>query len=194
MPCAGTSGPHRPDVLLILAPRHPQRFAEAGVLAAQAGTMICATDLLRAPQGYRIQERILVVDSIGDLAALYRLADVAFIGGSLLPHGGHNPLEAARFSVPVIMGPHISNFRDIVSALQTDDAIILLKGTEPGDLGNAISGLLAQPEQAQAMGERGCLVYERQQGATQRTLNAILPFLEKRPPKSRKASRAERTR
>ncbi len=182
----------RPDVLLILAPRHPQRFAEAGVLAAQAGTMVCATDLLIGPQGYRIHERVLVVDTIGDLAALYRLADVAFIGGSLLPHGGHNPLEAARFSVPVIMGPHISNFRDIVSALQADDAIILLQGTEPGDLGNAIAGLLARPEQARALGERGCLVYERQRGATHRTLDAILPFLERRPHNSAKrAARSE---
>lgn len=173
--------PGRPDVLLILAPRHPERFGEAGVLAAQFGTRLCATDLLRAAPGSRlnrlIDERILVLDTIGDLAALYRCADVAFVGGSLLPHGGHNPLEPAQFGVPVLMGPHVENFRDIVARLQAVDGIVLLPGTEPAALGEALAALLADPLRAQAIGQRGRSLFEAQRGATARTLHALEPLL-----------------
>ncbi len=169
--------PDRPGVLLVLAPRHPERFAEAVTLAAQFGTTIRSTELLDSVPGYRIAERILVLDTIGDLAALYRIASVAFVGGSLLPHGGHNPLEPAQFGVPVVMGPHVDNFRDITDRLRAADGVVLLQGTEPRELGEALAGLLADSELATAIGEHGRAVFEQQKGATARTVAALLPLL-----------------
>ncbi len=169
--------PEMPGVLLVLAPRHPQSFVEAGVLAARFGTRLCATELLRMPPGYRIQERTLVLDTIGDLAGLYRMASVAFVGGSLLSHGGHNPLEPAQFGVPVVIGPYYENFRDIVARLQAADGIVVLERTDPGALGHALAGLLLEPSRGLLVGERGRAVAEQQKGATARTVAALLPLL-----------------
>ena len=173
--------PEWPDVLLILASRHPQRFAEACTLASQFGTVLEATKLLEREESSGrpavIQEKILVLDTIGDLAAVYALADIAFVGGSLLPHGGHNPLEPAQFGVPVVMGPHVQNFRDILARLKADEGIVLLESTEPGPLGEALASLLADRTQAQAIGKRGRAVFEQQKGATARTMAALLPLL-----------------
>ena len=178
--------PEMPNVLLVLAPRHPERFTEAGVLAAQYGTMACATDLVQSSLGHlvqpRLQERIVVLDTIGDLASLYRSAHIAFVGGSLLPHGGHNPLEPAQFGVPVVMGPHFENFRDIVSSLQAAEGIVVLGSTEPEALGQALVALLTDMARAQAIGQHGRSVCDRQRGATGRTIAALLPLLRNRRP------------
>lgn len=169
--------PEFPQALLLLAPRHPQRFSEASVLASQFGTTVCATELLNSTPGYRVEERIVVLDTIGDLAALYRIANAAFVGGSLLPHGGHNPLEPAQFGVPVIVGPHTENFRDIVAKLIAADGVVSLSSTSPDALGTAVATLLADREEARALGARGRAVFAEQKGATARTLSALLPLL-----------------
>jgi 3-deoxy-D-manno-octulosonic-acid transferase len=115
---------------------------------------------------------IVLLDTIGDLAAVYGVADVAFIGGSLVPKGGHNPLEPAQFGVPVVMGPSFENFRDVVEKMRVADAIRIVQ--DKGELEAALVELLTDREKAPAMGERGRLVFEEQQGATARTVEALV--------------------
>ncbi len=119
-----------------------------------------------------------MLDTIGDLAAVYGVADVAFVGGSLVRRGGHNPLEPAQFGVPVLMGPSFENFRDIVARLQVEDGIRIVRDTD--DLQAALLHLLQDRAAARDMGQRAQRVYARQQGATERTVGLLLTLL-KRP-------------
>ena len=102
------------------------------------------------PAGAR---QTVVLDTIGDLAAVYGVADVAFVGGSLVKSGGHNPLEPARFGVPVVMGASYENFREIVERMRAAEGIRLV-GDADG-LGEALVGLLRDRDGARALGERG---------------------------------------
>jgi len=118
---------------------------------------------------------VIVLDTIGDLAAVYSIATVAFVGGSLVPRGGHNPLEPAQFGVPVIMGPSYENFRDIVGKMIAADGIRIVQ--DEAELSSALEHFLNHPEEAAALGARGRAVFEQQQGATARTLAALLNLL-----------------
>ena len=115
---------------------------------------------------------IVVLDTIGDLAAVYGVADVAFVGGSLVGRGGHNPLEPAQFGVPVIIGSSFENFRDVVTKMQEADAIRIVNDGE--ELEAAFLDLLTDRESARAVGERGRRVFEEQQGATGRVVEALV--------------------
>jgi 3-deoxy-D-manno-octulosonic-acid transferase len=106
---------------------------------------------------------------------VYGVADVAFVGGSLVKRGGHNPLEPAQFGVPVVIGPSYENFRDIVHSMQKANAIRVVQ--DSNELQSTIAELLANPKAARAMGERGRSVFEKQQGATGRAIEAILTTL-----------------
>jgi 3-deoxy-D-manno-octulosonic-acid transferase len=120
----------------------------------------------------------ILVDTIGDLAAVYELASVAFVGGSLVRKGGHNPLEAARFGVPVVMGPSYENFRDVVERMQAADGIVLIEKEEVLD--HALIDLLKNRQRAAAIGERGGAVFDAQAGATARTVQELLALLHNR--------------
>jgi 3-deoxy-D-manno-octulosonic-acid transferase len=122
------------------------------------------------------QREVVILDTIGDLAAVYGVADVAFVGGSLVNRGGHNPLEPAQFGVPVVIGPSYENFRDIVSSMQKANAIRIVQDRD--ELHSVLTELLASPKVARAMGERGRSVFEKQQGATGRAIGAILERLQ----------------
>jgi 3-deoxy-D-manno-octulosonic-acid transferase len=115
---------------------------------------------------------VLLLDTIGDLASIYSVASVAFIGGSLVPKGGHNPLEAARFGVPVVMGPSYENFRDVVGKMIAEDGIRIVQDKD--ELEAALVELLTDREAARAMGERGRWVFEEQQGAAERAVAALV--------------------
>ncbi len=117
---------------------------------------------------------VFLLDSIGELGSVYGLATVAFVGGSLMPAGGHNPLEPARVGVPVVMGPHYENFREAVELLRAADA---LRVTERAEVGEVISALLQDAQTAAAMGARGKKVFEDQAGATQRAVDAVVRLL-----------------
>jgi 3-deoxy-D-manno-octulosonic-acid transferase len=160
------------EAFLILAPRHPERFADAWEIVRDFPAAR-ATELLTAEPPPHID--ILLLDTIGDLAAIYSLADVAYVGGSFFQHGGHNPLEPAQFAVPIVMGPSFENFRDIVSAMQAEDAIRIVE--DEVQLQQAFHDLLTDRPAAQAQGERGRAVYSRHQGATKRAVDAILKLL-----------------
>jgi len=169
--------------VLVLAPRHPERFEEAWEIALDFPALK-ATDLLagkrrenavgrKYPDGKSLATMdIVLLDTIGDLAAVYGVADVAFVGGSMVKRGGHNPLEPAQYGVPVVMGEFYENFREIVGKMIAAHAIRIVK--DDMELEIALRELLADREAARAMGERGREVFEQQQGATARTVEALV--------------------
>ena len=161
--------------IMILAPRHPERFAEVAELLTRRGTsFVRRSEWIAAPKNLD-PGTVFLLDSIGELAALYSLAQAAFIGGSLVPSGGHNPLEAAQFAVPVLMGPSYENFRGIVEKLRERDAILIL---QPPELRTALAESLAAAPEVVAMGARGREVFESEAGATERSVQALLAILE----------------
>ena len=161
-----------PGALLVLAPRHPERFEPVASLLDSSGVRWQR----RAQWDGRspIAGGIFLLDSIGELASLYGFADLAFIGGSLVPRGGHNVLEAAQFGAPILVGPHTENFRDIVEVFLRADA---LRVVTPESLTATILQLLENNEERGVLGRRGAEVLRSQQGATERTVNALLELL-----------------
>lgn len=165
--------------VMVLAPRHPERFAAVAELVAASGfACVRASEFRAAPAAIGLDiapGSVFLLDTIGDLASVYSLGAVAFVGGSLVAKGGHNPLEAARFGVPVVMGESYENFREIVEAMRERGAIRLV---DAGVIGDALVGMLDSGE-ARAMGERGREVFEAQAGATARTMGALMDLLSK---------------
>jgi 3-deoxy-D-manno-octulosonic-acid transferase len=167
--------------LLVIAPRHPQRFEHVARMAeyrtlTASGLKVGArsedafTESGLGGDGLPVE--VIVLDTIGDLAAVYGIADLAFVGGSLVQHGGHNPLEPAQFGVPVVMGSSFENFRDIVANMQAADGIRIVR--DKVGLEAALVDLLNDREAARAMGERGRQVFEAQSGATARAVEALV--------------------
>ena len=154
--------------VLMLAPRHPQRFEAVARLVGKSAVRLSAW--IQSPHTLELGD-ILLLDSMGSLAAVYELATVAFVGGSLVRKGGHNPLEPARFGVPVIMGPSYENFREIVEAMRAMDAVWIV---EEGGLGVAMHQAMSR---GRAMGRRGREFFEAKAGATERTLGALEDLL-----------------
>jgi len=167
-----------PEAVIVVAPRHPERFAAAYSVMKEYGT-VRATELLAETAGPVVQDGNILLDTIGDLAAVYELASVAFVGGSLLRKGGHNPLEAARFGVPVVMGPSYENFRDVVERMRAANGILIVQNREEFEA--ALIDLLKNREKAVAMGERGRGVFDAQAGATARTIQALMALLQETP-------------
>lgn len=160
-----------PDLLVIVAPRHPERFQTAENLARARGATVRASSILSGADVDR-DARIVLLDTIGDLAFVYSIATVAFVGGSMLWAGGHNPLEPAQFGVPIVMGSSFENFREIVRSMQAAHAILIAGNSR--ELHEAFARLLDHPEEAQEMGAHAREVFEAQAGATQRTVDAVL--------------------
>ena len=179
-----------PQSLLVLAPRHPERFQAVARLIPQSFPLLRASMLLQAPpqsQPAMVEQcGVLLLDTVGDLAALYALADLAFIGGSLVPRGGHNPLEPARFGVPVVIGPSFENFREIVQEMQAHQGIQIVHSES--ELQRTLGHLLQDRVAADALGQRGQEIFGRRSGATGRTVSALVMLLGRH----RSAGRAER--
>ena len=116
-----------PRAVMILAPRRPERFAEVARLLEQMGIRFWRRSLW---SGDAIAGGVFLVDTIGELASLYALADVAFVGGSLVPRGGHNIIEPAQHGVAIMVGNHTENFRDIVSLFQSQNAVRVVGAAE----------------------------------------------------------------
>ncbi len=150
-----------PSALLVLAPRHPERTASItrSILAPSPFHWL----LRSTGQVVSADTDILVLDTLGELAALTAAADVSFIGGSLVPHGGHNPLEAAAFGVPVITGPHTFNFLQIFRALRRVGGAIEV--TDAATLGQAVGELLTQVAYRREVGNAASRYVEENQGA-----------------------------
>jgi 3-deoxy-D-manno-octulosonic-acid transferase len=163
-----------PDVLTVLAPRHPERFeAVAAMLAGRGARFVRRSEWMAAPNALEPGSAFLL-DSIGELASAYALASVAVVGGGFFVPGGHNPLEPAQFGVPVVLGPHYENFRGIVDKLREADAVVI---SEPPGVARAVRDLLADEGAANAMGARARAVFKREAGATGRAVDALLAVL-----------------
>jgi 3-deoxy-D-manno-octulosonic-acid transferase len=163
---------HVPNAVMVLAPRHPERFARVAALAREKGARVIERSVW---DGAPVSTgSVFLLDSIGELGSVYGLATVAFVGGSLVAAGGHNPLEPARMGVPVVMGPHDENFREAVELLRDVDA---LRVTERTNVAAALGALLADTRTAAAMGARGRQTFEEQAGATVRARDAVVRLL-----------------
>ncbi len=157
-----------PEALLILVPRHPERFASVHELCVQQGF-----DTVRRSTGEAVvpATSVLLGDTMGELLFLYALADCAFVGGSLVANGGHNLLEPAALARPVLSGPHLFNFLEIAAMLRSAGA--LLEVNDAPALATAVQGLFNAPGQARTMADAGLQVMKANQGALQRLLGLI---------------------
>jgi 3-deoxy-D-manno-octulosonic-acid transferase len=163
-----------PDCVMILAPRHPERFARvAGLLKNRKERFVRRSNWMKRPAKIK-PGTVILLDSIGELASVYALASVAFVGGSLVPGGGHNPLEPAQFAVPVVMGTHYANFRAIIDTLLQAEA---LKLATKETLVPMLENLLTDVDAANALGVRALEVFHHQSGATGRAVTALLGLL-----------------
>jgi 3-deoxy-D-manno-octulosonic-acid transferase len=163
-----------PQLLMVLAVRHPERFAAVAALLDQSGLpWVRRSEWKTAPKPL-IPGQIVLLDTIGELASVYSLASVAFVGGSLIPAGGHNPLEPAQFGVPIVMGPHTFNFRAITEDLLAHHAVRIAAKEE---LAAVLIELLQNRTEAKAMGERAKQVFGSQAGATGRCVDALKKLL-----------------
>jgi 3-deoxy-D-manno-octulosonic-acid transferase len=119
--------------------------------------------------------QIVLLNTIGELASVYSLASVAFVGGSLVPAGGHNPLEPAQFGVPIVMGSHFDNFLAITEDLHTHQAVRI--AADRKDMTAILIDLLKDRPSALAMGKRAQQVFQKQAGATGRSVEALRELL-----------------
>ena len=160
-----------PRAVMILAPRHPERFAQIAQLLEQLGVRFWRRSLW---SGDPLSGGVLLIDTMGELASLYALGDVAFVGGSLVPRGGHNIIEPVQHGVPVIVGNHTENFRDIVGLFQSRDAVRMVG---PADFPLVLMELLSNEGERAALASRAAETLRAQTGATQRTLEALQKLL-----------------
>ena len=156
-----------PRAVMILAPRHPERFAEVVGFLEKIGMRFWRRSLW---SGEPIAGGVFLVDSIGELAALYSLGTLAFVGGSLVPHGGHNIIEPAQYGVPIVVGTHTENFRDTVDLFRQRNAVRVVG---PAELPLAFMELISNEEERIVQGRRGAETLRAQAGATQRTISAL---------------------
>jgi 3-deoxy-D-manno-octulosonic-acid transferase len=157
-----------PDALLILVPRHPERFNSVDDLCRQQGF-----ETVRRSAGHAViaDTSVLLGDTMGELLFLYALADCAFVGGSLVPNGGHNLLEPAALAKPVLSGPHLFNFLEIAALLRYAGALEEVSDT--AGLAKAVQQLFDQPAIAKNMANAGLEVMRANQGALQRLLDIL---------------------
>jgi len=161
-----------PGALLLLAPRHPERFETVAALVAASGLQWQRRSQWDEQQ--TLSGSVFLLDSIGELASLYQFADLAFVGGSLVPKGGHNVLEAAQFGIPIIVGPSTENFRDMITVFRRADA---LRVVTPQSLTPTVLALLQDEGEREGLGQRALEIMGTQQGATERTVEALLQLL-----------------
>ncbi len=160
------------DLVLVIAPRHPERVPEVMQLIQRRGEIaIRRSELPRE----RNNNAIIVLDTVGELAQLYSVADVVFVGGSLVPAGGHNMLEASLKRKPVLFGPHTNNFRDSASLLVAGGGGLMVG--DAGELGTELQRLLADADLRSKLGNAGYESAASRHGAVQGTLDLIARFL-----------------
>ena len=157
-----------PGALLVLVPRHPQRFADVESLLVRRGVRF-VTRSSGAPVA--ADTTVLLVDTLGELLAFYATADVAFVGGTLVPVGGHNLLEPAALGLPVLTGPHVFNAPDVARALLDADAAIEVRNA--GEVAVAVTRLLGDPGERQRRGQAGMGVLAANRGAVERIVQLV---------------------
>jgi 3-deoxy-D-manno-octulosonic-acid transferase len=171
-----------PSVVMVLAPRHPERFDKVanlviakGIALTRRSSLTATTDLAASS----LSGGVFLLDSVGELASVYALAGVAFVGGSLLAGvGGHNILEPAQHGVPVLAGPYTANFREIVGIFERGEGIKIVTAE---NLSGGLLRLLADGQERRRLGEKARQLFLDNTGATDRTLQALQTLLRKQP-------------
>ncbi|MFC3550283.1 lipid IV(A) 3-deoxy-D-manno-octulosonic acid transferase [Lysobacter cavernae] len=161
-----------PDLLLLWAPRHPERFRLVAESARAAGWTVATRSRARWPQP---RDAVFVIDTLGELMSFYACADVAFVGGSLQAIGGHNLLEPAATGTAIVTGPHLHNFVEIAQRLQ--DAGALRIGDDTGAVRDALAELLGDAVARERMAQAGRALVETGRGALARTMALLQPLL-----------------
>jgi len=160
-----------PAAVMLLAPRHPERFDEVAGILEQLKFKFSRRSQWK---GGPLAGSVLLVDCIGELSSLYALADIAFVGGSLVPRGGHSIIEPAQHGVAVMVGNHTENFRDIVGLFQSRKAVRIVG---PAELPLVLMELLADETERRELGRRALQTMESQRGATLLTLEKLRALL-----------------
>lgn len=159
------------EALLIIVPRHPDRFDSVSELIAKSGF-----SLVRRSSGEPAgSAQVYLGDTMGELLVMFGAADVAFVGGSLIERGGHNPLEPAAWGIPVITGPHVFNFETVYNQLDAGQGVLRVDSER--DLAEQVVRLLTDPEQARETGRSALAVVEANRGALDRVVSGILSRL-----------------
>ena len=162
-----------PNALLILAPRNPERFAEAEQLARSEGWKVARRSDLAIDADPRVD--IVVLDTIGELATLYQVATVVFVGGSLVATGGHNVLEPAVFGKPIIFGPHMENFFEIADAFVSNGGGVQIAGEH--ELEEAFISLMGDPVRRARLGAAARALVEANRGAKEKSVSVLAALL-----------------
>jgi 3-deoxy-D-manno-octulosonic-acid transferase len=160
-----------PELIFILAPRHPERIPVISKLVRSSGFSVSSQTTVKPAEKFEI----LLVDTLGHLLSFYAVSDVAFVGGSILSYGGQNVLEPIALGVPVITGTSTFNFSDICDKLLANNALV--KVSNPSELTSSAGSLLANNELALRQSIRATQVMESHRGATKLTLAALKPYL-----------------
>lgn len=160
-----------PDALLVIVPRHPDRFDTVAALTRKAGfTLVRRAE--GSPPG---NAQVYLGDTMGELLAMYGAADVAFVGGSLIRRGGHNPLEPAAWGIPVVTGPHVFNFETVYRQLESGGGVVRV--SDGRELGSVVADILADPQRMRATGNAALAVVEGNRGALNQVAEGILERL-----------------
>jgi len=163
-----------PEMLMVIVPRHPERFEQVAALVAQRGYALARWSECDAEDS-PLRRDIMLVDAMGVLTGLYCIADAVIIAGSLADIGGHNPLEAAICGRGVVTGPHIQNFRDIMCAMQQAEAAIICRDDQ--DMEAAVTRLLNHPDELRNLNANAFLFIQDRSHVLERMLEAIAPWL-----------------
>ena len=166
-----------PNALLVIAPRKPERFEDAVRLARAAGYTVTRSKDLRVDAEPR--EQVVILNTIGELAQLFQIATVVFVGGSLVDAGGHNILEPAVFGKPIIFGPHMENFAEIARTFLDNGAAIQI--ADARELEPALIGLLGDPVRRASLGAAARALVEANRGARGRSLAVLAELLPREP-------------
>ena len=163
-----------PNIGLVLAPRHPDRFSEVPSKVEAAGfRCVRRTDL--EPGQWKSGD-VLLLDTLGELASVYSLATVAFVGGSLVPQGGHNVLEVSANGVPVLTGPNIQNFQEIANEFHKEGALVFVK--DANELAREVVSFVTDKARRESVGGRGRALIEPNRGALGRTVDGLSALLD----------------
>ena len=157
-----------PGLLTVIVPRHPERGEDVAGVVADAGLVVGRR---RAGDPVTVETDVYVADTLGELGLFCRLAQVVLIGGSLVPHGGQNPLEPARLGCAVVTGPYMGNFEELMAALRAGDAVAELPRVE--DLASVVARLLSDPAEVEALGSAARTVAAQGDGVVDRVLAAV---------------------
>jgi 3-deoxy-D-manno-octulosonic-acid transferase len=183
-----------PEAVMIIAPRHPERFQGVADLIAGRGFTLWRRSRWQGAGDAPLAGGVMLLDSIGELAGTYSLAKLAFVGGSLVAGGGHNILEPARYGLPIVVGEHTENFRDIMRLFVETQAIEVIHAEScpiTQVLTSTLRGLLQDASRRQTLGNNAAAIFARHAGAARRTAQALQSLENSRRDPTRAKAAAE---